>query len=490
MHSRGHSMRNGALHTTHCHWSSVCKPTLAVRPRPAVARRSSAAADAASTAPAVDGAAGGEAAPAADAAASGGREQGREQQQAPWEPPPISQHVLERNAELRAKLEGQLILAPLTRGCHVPFRRLCADFGAEVTFGEMAFARGLIKGDRVERARLVKAPNEACFGVQIATNQISEGVAAAKLAKEAGASFVDLNCGCPIREATRRGLGAVLLRKPTKLARLVAGIVAGSDLPVTVKIRTGENDSKINAAAVAELMERAGAAAVTIHGRTMEQRYKKAADWSLISEVAAARSIPVIGNGDILTLYEARDRAARRGAAALMVGRGALIKPWVFQEYKEGREISLDARERVGVYRQLVAHMKEHFRDDARGKKSAFYFLPWHFAWFHRYRAFPSETYSEASRQHPLIATRIDLADPLVGETEEGLPLLERLLRSDHEAAHLAIADAIWDATSDADAAAALERLAAAELGGWEAEARAGRGRASGGSSSAEAERG
>ncbi|KIZ02031.1 tRNA-dihydrouridine synthase 3 [Monoraphidium neglectum] len=351
----------------------------------------------------------------------------------------------------------------------------------------MAFARGLVKGDRVERARLVKAPNESCFGVQIATNQISEGVAAAKLAKEAGASFVDLNCGCPIREATRRGLGAVLLRKPTKLARLVSGIVAGSDLPVTVKIRTGENESKINASAVAALMEAAGAAAVTIHGRTMEQRYKKAADWSLIAGVAAERKIPIIGNGDILAIYEAKDRAAAHGAAALMVGRGALIKPWVFQEYKEtaqhlalsghrGREIALDAVERVGVYRRLVAYMKEHFRDDARGKKSAFYFLPWHFAWFHRYRAFPSSQYAEASRQYPLIATRIDLTDPRVGETEEGLPPLERLLRCDQEAAHLAIADALWEAPSDADAVAALTRMAGADLAACEAEGRAGRG--------------
>jgi tRNA-dihydrouridine synthase 3 len=185
-----------------------------------------------------------------------------------------------------------------------------------------------------------------------------------------------------------------------------------------------------------------------------KKRYKKAADWGVIAQVASERSVPIIGNGDVLALYEATDRAALGNNAthALMAGRGALIKPWVFQEYKEGREIALDAAARVGVYRQLVSYMKEHFRDDARGKRAAFYFLPWcvsffchgrpqgghrchfatahisntlpreqqpnnrkrHFAWFHRYRAFPAAAYAEASRERPLMSTRIDLADELV----------------------------------------------------------------------------
>lgn len=118
----------------------------------------------------------------------------------------------------------------------------------------------------------------------------------------------------------------------------------------------------------------------------MEQRYKKPADWSLIQEVATARSVPLVGNGDVLTAYEAARRLASPGLLAVMVGRGALIKPWLFQEVREGRELSPSAAERVGVYRQLAAYMKEHFRDDARGKRSAFYFLPWHFNFFSRYR--------------------------------------------------------------------------------------------------------
>ncbi|KAF8063726.1 DUS3L [Scenedesmus sp. PABB004] len=408
-----------------------------------------------------------------------------------------------------AALRGRTLLAPLTKGGNLPFRRLCVDFDAELrTMSEMAFARKLVKGDRVENARMYRAPNELCFGVQIATNSIAEGLAASRAAARAGASWIDLNCGagamagarpgqaqrrrprptaapgrraaragmagCPIFEATRRGLGAALLRKPTKLARLVAGIAAGSELPVTVKIRTGESDRKVNAPRVVALLEQAGAAAVTVHGRTMEQRYKKAADWALIASLAAAHpGLALLGNGDLLTHYEA-DARRRSGVAGLMVGRGALIKPWIFEELREGRELLLTAAERVGVYRRLAGHMKAHFGDDAWGKRKAFYFFPWHFAFFSRYRPLPAEVYAADAARHPLIATRSDLADPRVGESEAELPLLERLLRCEAEAAHGPIAEAIWDAASDADAVTALEALAASSLAGWEEELRAG----------------
>ncbi|KAL4424986.1 hypothetical protein ABPG77_002871 [Micractinium sp. CCAP 211/92] len=388
---------------------------------------------------------------------------------------PLPADQLARNAALVERLRGQLILAPLTRGNHLPFRRLCADFGAEVTLSEMAFARQLAKGDRKERAILRRAENEQCYGVQIATNVIDEGVRAGEMAAEAGADFLDLNVGCPIYEATRRGLGAALLRKPKKLAKLVNGMATRLPLPLTVKVRLGESASKINVEEVAALLEQAGAAAVTIHGRTMEQRYKKPADWGLIERVAAARAVPVIGNGDVLTHYEAQRRMQGHGCLAVMVGRGALIAPWLFQEHREGRALSPTASERVGIYRQLVSHMKQHFRDDERGKRAAFYFLPWHFNFFSRYRPLPEAVYGDASLQRPLLSTRWEsVACTELGETVEGLPLLERLLRCENEAAFGPMADALWDAGSDAEAEAALLRLAGEHLEGWEAELRAG----------------
>ena len=108
-------------------------------------------------------------------------------------------------------LSGKMILAPLTRGGNLPFRRLCSDFGMEASLSEMIYARSLLKGDAVEQARLRRASNEQFYGVQIATNSVSEGISAIKEAEKAGADFCDLNCGCPIFEATRRGLGSSLL---------------------------------------------------------------------------------------------------------------------------------------------------------------------------------------------------------------------------------------------------------------------------------------
>ena len=119
---------------------------------------------------------------------------------------------------------------------------------------------------------MTKAVDEDLYGFQIATKVISEGIAASQLAKAQGARWLDINCGCPIYEATRRGLGAVLLRKPRSLAKLVHGIASESDLPVTVKVRLGENEKKVNVDRVVKLLSAAGAAAVTVHGRTMEQR--------------------------------------------------------------------------------------------------------------------------------------------------------------------------------------------------------------------------
>jgi tRNA-dihydrouridine synthase 3 len=177
---------------------------------------------------------------------------------------------------------------------------------------EMAFARFLFKGYhkavRKERALAKRGPNEQFFGFQVATKSSDEAIGAAELAMNEGAAWFDLNCGCPIYEASRRGLGAVMLKKPDSLDKLVKLTAASSKLPMTVKIRLGVSDSKINAHRVVEGLINSGAAAVTIHGRTMEQRYTRPADWDTISEVAKASSVPIIGNGDILAWFEAEDR--------------------------------------------------------------------------------------------------------------------------------------------------------------------------------------
>ena len=370
--------------------------------------------------------------------------------------------------DLAGSLRGKLILAPLTRGNNLPFRRLCAeDFNCDVTMSEMIFARNLIKGEPRESALVRRSDVEKVYGVQIATKTIDEGSKAGILAAEAGAQFLDLNCGCPIYEATRRGLGSSLLKKPTKLARLVHGIASEIPIPMTVKVRIGIDT--LNIEKIVDALQDTGIAALSIHGRTAQQRYKRSANWDIIQEMSQRSRIPIIGNGDVLALHEIRHRMDNFGCAGVMIGRGALTKPWVFKEFAENREILPTAEERVIIYRKLVQYQKDHFGDDEYGKRKAWYFLPWHLGFFCRYRPLPKSHYESLSSVQPLISTRWDtVACQEIGETVEDLPWLERLLRCESTEAHENMAHILWDSHSDEEAIEKLTSSAQSHVVQWE----------------------
>lgn len=372
-------------------------------------------------------------------------------------------------SQIQDSLRGKMILAPLTRGGNLPFRRLCADFGMDASVSEMIYARSLLRGDAVEQARIRRSINEPLFGVQIATNLIDEGVNAIDEilrledpSRNGAPDFIDLNCGCPIYEATRRGLGSSLLRSPTKLGTLVSGLVSQSKLPLTVKIRLGCEANTINCSHVVRELRQAGATAITIHGRTAQQGYSKDADWELITKVVEEGKkegyghIPIIGNGDILTYYEARRFMERSGVNSVMVGRGALIKPWIFQEFNQNRSWNPDMNERIQVYRTLTAYMKDHFGDDAMGWKKSKFFLPWHFEFFCRYKNYPEEEYGDQSMEKPLIQNRYP--------TEDDMSPLQILMSNRCTDAHQLIASALWESDSDMDALHKLESLAESAL--------------------------
>jgi tRNA-dihydrouridine synthase 3 len=403
--------------------------------------------------------------------------------------------------EFQIGLQNQLILAPLTRGGNLPFRRLCATFNSNFTMSEMAYARNLFKGyhkaQKKERALAKKGPTEKYFGFQIATKSSDEALRAAELAVKEGATWIDLNCGCPIYEATRRGLGAAMLKRPSSLVKLVGLTVASTPLPMTVKIRLGVSDSKINAHQVVEGLVNAGVAAVTVHGRTMEQRYTRPADWNIISDIARTAGVPIIGNGDILTWFEAEDRmqysnngipnqldsatGLRTGVTALMAGRGALIKPWIFKEWADKKSWFPTAEERVAVYWQLSANFKDHFGADEHGKRHAFYFLPWHFEFFCRYRPLPDEPFRELSRNIPLIQNSRSIDEKLIEIgllSGRGEPVecrnklldspLERLLRCEVSDCHMAISEALWAANTSEEAVDALLMMAHSRIAEFE----------------------
>jgi tRNA-dihydrouridine synthase 3 len=163
------------------------------------------------------------------------------------------------------------------------------------------------------------------------------------------------------------------------------------------------------------------------------------------------RNIPVIGNGDILTYYEAERVRRESGCAALMVARGALIKPWIFQEIAQGQAWEPTAEERVEVYHRLAGYMKEHFYDDEKGKERAMRFLPWHFGFFWRYRPLPESEFGERSLQYPLMQTR--------RESDGELPLLEGVLRDPREEVHARLADSLWEAATGDEALQAVTAI-------------------------------
>jgi tRNA-dihydrouridine synthase 3 len=281
-------------------------------------------------------------------------------------------------------LNGAVVMGPMTKGSNLPYRELCGELGATVIMSEMVVARRLKQRRASEFALLRRAPGAHRFGVQLAGNKPDEMAWAAALAEARGADFVDVNLGCPIDHFTRMGLGASLGRQPNRVRRIVEAMRAAVRVPVTVKIRLGWNEQSRNYLDVARAASDGGAAAIAVHGRTRQARYRHPADWQAIADVATAISIPVVGNGDLLQPHEIADRLSSNGCAAVMVARGALIKPWLFRELRDGYwDISAD--ERLAIYRRYVTIAKTHWGDDEHGRTRVRQFVRWHLSFWCRY---------------------------------------------------------------------------------------------------------
>ncbi|HEX7085339.1 MAG TPA: tRNA-dihydrouridine synthase family protein [Vicinamibacterales bacterium] len=286
---------------------------------------------------------------------------------------------------LRERLTGAVVMAPMTKGSNLPYRRLAVELGARVLVSEMAVARRLKQRRKGEFALIRRFEGEPCFGVQLAGTNPEEMAWAAALVEARGADFVDVNLGCPIDHFVRRGMGAALARQPSRVRRMVETMSrAVQAVPVTVKIRLGWNDEMRNHVELARAAVDGGAQAIFVHGRTRDARYRRAADWEAIGEVVSAVPVPVIGNGDLLFPHEIEAAVARSGCAGVMTARGALIKPWIFREAVEGYR-DVGAEERVAIYRRYTALALEHWRDDERGRATVREFLIWHLGFWCRY---------------------------------------------------------------------------------------------------------
>lgn len=230
------------------------------------------------------------------------------------------------------ELENNIFLAPMAGVTDMPFRVLCKEQGCGLVYTEMVSAKGMHYNDEKSFKLTELAEEEKPAGVQIFGSDPLIMAEIAEKLNNSDASIIDINMGCPTPKITKNGEGSALMLKPELAAKIVKEVSSASIKPVTVKIRKGWDEGKVNAVEISRLAEENGAKAIAVHGRTREQFYSGKADWEIIKRVKEAVSIPVIGNGDVLKPEDAQMLLETTKCDALMVGRGAQGNPWIFKK--------------------------------------------------------------------------------------------------------------------------------------------------------------
>ncbi|MFM8979865.1 MAG: tRNA dihydrouridine synthase [Planctomycetia bacterium] len=226
-------------------------------------------------------------------------------------------------------VDPPLLLAPMAGFTNLAFRRIAKRLGCGLTVTEMVMAEGLVRDHPRSWSLTELAPEERPASVQIAGGDPEVLGRAAERVAERGADLIDINMGCPVRKIVDRCAGAAMLKTPEVAAAAVAEVRRRSGLPVTVKMRTGWDDTEQSLVA-ARMLEQAGAAALAVHGRTREQQYSGRSDLAAIRAVKGAVRIPVIGTGDVVRAEDALDMVRTAGVDGVMIGRAALRDPWIF----------------------------------------------------------------------------------------------------------------------------------------------------------------
>jgi tRNA-dihydrouridine synthase B len=253
-----------------------------------------------------------------------------------------------------------IFLAPMEDVSERPFRRLCRRFGADLVYTEFISSEALIRRVAAMHGKMRLADDEHPVGIQLYGNREEALVEAALISEKAGPDLLDINFGCPAKKVACKGAGAGMLREPDRLVALAAAVVRAVKLPVTVKTRLGWDSGSIVIEDLARRLEDAGVAALTIHARTRQQGYKGQADWTWIERVKRAIGIPVIGNGDVRTPEDVARMFESTGCDAVMIGRGAIGQPWLFQRAKTYLATGVDPgtppiREQIEVYYDFLA---------------------------------------------------------------------------------------------------------------------------------------
>lgn len=263
-------------------------------------------------------------------------------------------------------LKSHAVLAPMAGVSDRAYRELCVRFGAAYCVSEMVSSKALSFNSKKSEELMEISDLERPCGIQIFGDDPKCMADAAKHALENKPDIIDINMGCPAPKISSNGSGSALMKNPRLCGEIVKAVTAVTDTPVTVKIRKGWDDDSVNAVEVAKICESAGAAAITVHGRTRQQYYKPPVDYGIIRAVRESVSVPVIANGDIDSAEKAKEVMDITGCDLVMIGRATLGNPWIFSQinaYLENPNVKIhtpDLEERLGVMIEHIGKMVEY----------------------------------------------------------------------------------------------------------------------------------
>nr|WP_243133398.1 tRNA dihydrouridine synthase DusB [Ruminococcus bromii] len=263
-------------------------------------------------------------------------------------------------------LKSHAVLAPMAGVSDRAYRELCVRFGAAYCVSEMVSSKALSFNSKKSEELMEISDLERPCGIQIFGDDPKCMADAAKHALENKPDIIDINMGCPAPKISSNGSGSALMKNPRLCGEIVKAVTAVTDIPVTVKIRKGWDDDSVNAVEVAKICESAGAAAITVHGRTRQQYYKPPVDYGIIRAVRESVSVPVIANGDIDSAERAKEVMDITGCDLVMIGRATLGNPWIFSQinaYLENPNVKIhtpDLEERLGVMIEHIGKMVEY----------------------------------------------------------------------------------------------------------------------------------
>lgn len=231
-------------------------------------------------------------------------------------------------------IDKGILLAPMEDVTDLPFRIMCKRLGADIVYTEFVNSEGLVRGSEKTKKKMLFREEERPIGIQIYGGEPSSMHGAAELAESFDPDIIDINCGCWVKDVAMRGAGAGLLRDLPKMEKIASTVVKAVKTPVTLKTRLGWDKSSIRIVDVAKMCEAAGIQALSVHCRTRDQGHKGEVDYSWIPRIKEAVSIPIIVNGDIVSPHNVKNVFEQTGCDAVMIGRGAVLNPWIFRQAK------------------------------------------------------------------------------------------------------------------------------------------------------------